>query len=66
MLSHQPEVVHLIHHEHVQQLAADAQQPIQSVSLPSHGFGFPHLLSRLATFAHVGSAPHHRGVTGKS
>jgi hypothetical protein len=39
---------------------------MQSVSLPSHGFGFPHVLSRLAAFAHVGWAPHHRGVAGKS
>jgi hypothetical protein len=66
MLSHQPEVIRLIHHEHVQQLTDDAQQPLQSVSLPSHGFGFPHVLSRLAAFAHVGWAPHHRGVAGKS
>jgi hypothetical protein len=62
MLSHQPEVIRLIHHEHVQQLPDDAQQPIDSVSLPAHGFGFPHVLSRLAALAHVGSAPRHRGV----
>jgi hypothetical protein len=54
MLSHQPEVIHLMHREHVQQLTDDAQQPIESVSLSSHGFGFPHVLSRLAVLAHVG------------
>jgi hypothetical protein len=66
MLSHQPEVIDLIHRDHVRQLTDDAQQPIQSVSLPKHGFGLPHVLSRLAAFAHVGLAPRHRGVTGKS
>ena len=62
MLSHQHEVIGLIHREHVQQLRDDAQQPLQSVSLPSHRFGFPHVLSRLAALAHLGSAPRHRGV----
>jgi len=66
MLSHQHEVTRMIHRERVQQLTDDAQQPMQSVSLPSHGFGFSHLLARFAAFAHVGAAPHHRGVTGKS
>ena len=66
MLSHQPEVIDLIHREHVQQLTDDAQQPIESVSLPAHGFGFPHVLSRLAAFAHVGSAPRHRGVDSRT
>ena len=62
MLAHQPEVTRLIHRECVQQLKDDAQQPMQSVSLPAHSFNFPHVLSRLAAFAHVGSAPRHRGV----
>jgi hypothetical protein len=62
MLSHQPEVTRMIHREYVQQLADDAQQPMQTVSLPSHSFGFPHVLARLAAFAHIGSAPRHRGV----
>lgn len=66
MLSHQPEVIDLIHRDHVQQLTDDAQRPMRSVSLPSHGFALPHVLSRLAAFAHVGWAPHHRGVAGKS
>jgi hypothetical protein len=35
MLSHQPEVSRLIHQEHVQRLADDAQQPIQHPHLPS-------------------------------
>ena len=62
MLAHQPEVANLIHREYIQQLADDAQQPIQSVSLPSHSFHFPHVLKRLAALAHIGSAPRHRGV----
>jgi len=66
MLSHQPEVTTLIHRERFQQLKADAQQPLPTVSLPSRSFHFPHVLSRLAAFAHIGSAPHHRGVTGRS
>jgi len=65
MLSHQPEVTTLIHRERFQQLKADAQQPLPSVSLPSHSFHFPHVLSRLAAFAHISSAPHHRGVPGR-
>jgi hypothetical protein len=35
MLSHQPEVSRLLHQEHVQRLADDAQQPMQSPHLPS-------------------------------
>jgi hypothetical protein len=66
MLSHQPEVTRLIHRERVQQLTDDAQQPIESVSLPSHGFGVPHVLSRLAALAHVGTAPRHRGVDSRT
>jgi hypothetical protein len=66
MLSHQPEVINLIHRERVQQLTDDAQQPMQSVSLPSHGFGFPHVLSRLAARAHVGLAPRHRRIDSRS
>ena len=34
MLSHQPEVIDLIHRDHVQQLTDDAQRPMRSVSLP--------------------------------
>lgn len=66
MLSHQPEVHQLMHREHVQQLTDDAQRPMQSVSLPTHGFGLPHVLSRLASLAHVSLTPRHRGVAGKS
>ena len=62
MLAHQPEVAGLIHRERVQQLTDDAQQPMESVSLPSHHFGFPHVLARLAAFTHIGSTVHHRGV----
>jgi hypothetical protein len=35
MLSHQPEVSRLLHQEHVQRLADDAQQPMQHPHLPS-------------------------------
>ena len=35
MLSHQPEVSRLIHQEHVQRLADDAQHPMQHPHLPS-------------------------------
>ena len=66
MLSHQPEVTRLIHRERVQQLTDDAQHPIESVSLPAHGFGLSHALSRLAALAHVGLAPRHRGVDSRS
>lgn len=62
MLAHQPEVTRMIHRERVQQLADDAQQPMESVSLPAHHFGVPHVLTRLAALAHIGSALHHRGV----
>ena len=66
MLSHQPEVIGLIHREHVQQLTDDAQHPIESVSLPSHGLGFSHVLSRLAALAHGGFAPRHRGADSRT
>jgi hypothetical protein len=66
MLSHQPEVIGLIHREHVQQLTDDAQQPMESVSLPSHGFHVPHVLARLAALAHVGLVLHHRGVDSRT
>jgi hypothetical protein len=35
MLSHQPEVSRLVHQEHVQRLADDAQQPMRYPHLPS-------------------------------
>jgi hypothetical protein len=35
MLSHQPEVSRLLHHEHVRRLADDAQEPMQHPHLPS-------------------------------
>jgi hypothetical protein len=35
MLSHRPEVSRLLHQEHVQRLADDAQQPLQHPHLPS-------------------------------
>jgi hypothetical protein len=35
MLSHQPEVSRLLHQEHVQRLADDAQQPMQHPRLTS-------------------------------
>ena len=66
MLPHQPEVSRLIHHERVQQLTDDAQQPMQTVTLPSHSFGFSHVLARLAAFAHIGLAPRHRGADLRS
>jgi len=62
MLSHHSGVSQQFHREHVQRLTADAQHPMQSVSLPSHGFGLSHVLARLAAFAHLSSVPHHRGV----
>lgn len=63
MLSHQPEVISLIHREHVERLRDDTQQPLQSVSLPSHGLA--RVLPRLAALAHVGLTPHRRGVYSK-
>ena len=35
MLSHQPEISRLLHQEHVQRLADDAQQPMRHLHLPS-------------------------------
>jgi hypothetical protein len=66
MLSHQPEVIGLIHREHVQQLRDDAQQPMESVSLPAHHVRFPHVLTRLAALVHIGTPLHHRGVDSRS
>lgn len=63
MLSHQPEVIRLIHREHVERLRDDTQQPLQSVSLPAHGLA--RVLPRLAALAHVGLTPHRRGVYSK-
>jgi hypothetical protein len=66
MLSHQHEVTQMVHREYVQQLADDAQHPMQSVSLPSHSFGISRALARLASFAHIGSVPRHRGADLRS
>jgi|tagenome__1003787_1003787.scaffolds.fasta_scaffold16479688_1 hypothetical protein len=66
MLSHQPEVTGLIHREHVQQLKDDAQQPMESVSLPAHHFGIPHVLTRLAALTHISAALHHRGADSRT
>ena len=54
MLSHEPEVSRLLHHEHTERLAHDAQQPMQSVSLPTRPS--VQLLSRLATLSRVAVA----------
>jgi hypothetical protein len=51
MLSHQPEVSRLLHSEHTQRLTRDAQDPMETVSLPTTGVS--RALSRLAVFAHA-------------
>jgi hypothetical protein len=51
MLSHQPEVSRLLHSEHTYRLTRDAQDPMESVSLPSTGF--KRALSRVAAATHV-------------
>ena len=51
MLSHQPEVSRLLHSEHTQRLTRDAQDPMETVSLPTTGV--TKMLSRLAVFTHV-------------
>ena len=63
MLSHQPEVISLIHHEHIERLRDDSQQPLQSVSLPSHGLA--RVLPRLGALAHVALTPRRRGAYSK-
>jgi len=51
MLSHQPEVSRLLHQEHVQRLAEDAQQPLRRPHLPS--LRLAQRLSGLAGLAHA-------------
>ena len=63
MLSHEPEVSRLLHHEHTVRLAKDGQEPMQSLSLPAR----PSLgvLSRLATLSRVALAVRPRRVYGR-
>lgn len=63
MLSHQPEVIRLIHLEHSERLRDDTQQPLQSVSLPSHGLA--RVFPRLGALAHVALTPRRRGAYSK-
>ena len=51
MISHQPEVSRLLHQEHVQRLAEDAQQPMQHPQLPS--LRVAKRLSGLSVLAHT-------------
>jgi hypothetical protein len=51
MLSHAPEVSRLLHSEHTHRLARDAQDRMDSISLPSTGFR--RALSRVGAVAHV-------------
>jgi hypothetical protein len=57
MLSHQPEVSRLLHQEHVERLAGDAQRPVQRApqSPPRH-----RRTSRLAGLAHAALDVTHR------
>ena len=63
MLSHQPEVSRLLHHEHTERLAQDAQQPMQSLSLPPRPSLGP--LSRLATLSRVALTVRPRRLYGR-
>jgi hypothetical protein len=58
MLSHQPEVSRLLHQEHVQRLAGDAQRPYHSlrVSPPDRS----RVLPRLVALAHAALYVRHR------
>ena len=58
MLSHQPEISRLLHHEHVQRLADDAQQPLRQPHLPS--LRLAARLSGLAGLAHTALDVRHR------
>jgi hypothetical protein len=58
MLSHQPEVSRLLHSEHAHRLTRDAQDPMETVSLPSTGFR--RALSRVAAVAQVTPTLRHR------
>ena len=58
MLSHQPEVSRLLHQEHVQRLAEDAQQPLRHPHLPS--LRLAERLSGLTGLAHAALAVRHR------
>jgi hypothetical protein len=58
MLSHQPEVSRLLHHEHTARLAQDAQQPMNMPSLPSPPSA--EALSRLSAWSRIAFAVRHR------
>jgi hypothetical protein len=60
MLSHQPEVIQLIHREHVERLTNDAQQPLESVLPASHGLA--RVLSRLVPLTRLGSTLRRHGI----
>lgn len=63
MLSHEPEVSRLLHQEHTERLAQDAQLPMESVSLPAR----PSLraLSRFAALSRVAFVVRPRRLYGR-
>ena len=63
MLSHQPEVSRLLHQEHVQRLADDAQQPMQHPHLPS--LRLAERLSRLSALTQTALDVRHRRLRTK-
>ena len=70
MLSHEPEVSRLLHHEHTERLALDAQQPMQDAQQPMQSVSLPtrpsvQMLSRLATLFRVAVAVRPRRLYGR-
>jgi hypothetical protein len=63
MLSHEPEMIRLLHREHVQRLTQDAQRPIEST--PHSSPARARVLSRVAVLAHAALAVRHRRVYSK-
>ncbi len=63
MLSHEPEVIRLLHREHVERLTQDGQRPIESTLHSSPGT--PRLVSRVAVLAHAALAVRHRRLYSK-
>ena len=64
MLSHQPEVSRLLHQEHVQRLADDAQQPLRHPRVPS--LRLAQRLSGLTRLAHAALDVRHRRLRTRS
>jgi hypothetical protein len=63
MLSHEPEMIRLLHREHVERLTQDAQRPIEATQHSS--LGTARVLSRAAVLAHAALAVRHRRVYSK-